>query len=80
MHSCKCRCELVHDTVIEQWVDKITKLIVDLVIMIVNVNLHFCFHHLAFYINLYLVHDGGIDICVIEILRPADSTRKFSVA
>ena len=34
------RCELVHDPGIEQWVDKITKVIVDLVIMIVNVNLY----------------------------------------
>ena len=30
----------MHDPGIEQWVDKITKLIFDLVIMIVNVNLH----------------------------------------
>ena len=36
----QCRCELVHDTGIVQWVDKITMLIVDFVIMIANVNLH----------------------------------------
>ena len=67
MHLCKCRCELVHDTGIEQSMDKITKLIADLVIMICNVNLH-------------ILHDAGTDICVIEMLTPADSTRKFSVA
>ena len=69
---------------IEQWVDKITKFIVDLVIMILF-NFYmlvctFCLHHLLIYLNVDLAHDGGTDICVIEKLTPADSTRKFSVA